>query len=41
MTSLPGPALAKRAAELDVAWVLEKPLAEDDLLARIEAALAA
>jgi two-component system response regulator FixJ len=38
VTSLPAAALAERAAELGVA-VIEKPLAQDDLLAAIEALL--
>ncbi|MBV1796655.1 response regulator transcription factor [Siccirubricoccus sp. G192] len=40
IVSTPGPAVARRAAELGVAGVIEKPLSQDDLLARIEAAVA-
>jgi FixJ family two-component response regulator len=40
VTSTPGPVLARRAAELGVARLLEKPLAQDDLLAQIEAVVA-
>ena len=40
VVSTPGPALARRAGELGVLKVLEKPLARDDLLAEISAALA-
>ena len=40
VVSTPGPALARRAAELGILKVLEKPLARDDLLAEISAALA-
>ncbi len=40
VASATGPKLAKRATELGVAGVLEKPLAQDDLLARIDAAVA-
>jgi FixJ family two-component response regulator len=40
VVSTPGPAVARRAAELGVLKALEKPLARDDLLAEIRAALA-
>ena len=39
IVSTPGPALSRRAAELGVLRVLEKPLARDDLLAEIGAAV--
>ena len=39
IVSTPGPALSRRAAELGVFRVLEKPLARDDLLAEIGAAV--
>lgn len=39
IVSAPGPAVSRRAAELGVARVLEKPLARDDLLAEIGAAV--
>jgi len=39
VTDMPLPALIRRAAELGASAVLEKPLTQDDLLARIEAAL--
>lgn len=39
IVSTPGPAVSRRAAELGVARVLEKPLAHDDLLAEIGAAV--
>ena len=40
IVSTPGLAVTRRAAELGVRQVLEKPLAQDDLLAQIEAAVA-
>lgn len=40
VASATGSNLARRATELGVAGVLEKPLAQDDLLARVEAAVA-
>lgn len=40
VTSTPGRALARRAADLGALGVLEKPFAQDDLLAWIEAATA-
>ena len=40
VASEPGAVLTRRAAELGALGVLEKPLAQDDLLARIEAAVA-
>ena len=39
IVSTPGPGVSRRAAELGVARVLEKPLARDDLLAEIGAAV--
>ncbi|MBW8269395.1 response regulator transcription factor [Caldovatus aquaticus] len=41
IVSTPAAAVARRAAQLGVRQVLEKPLAQDDLLARIAAATAA
>lgn len=40
VASAAGPTLARRATELGVAGVLEKPLTQDDLLARVAAAVA-
>jgi FixJ family two-component response regulator len=40
IVSTPSPAVSRRAAELGALRVLEKPLAQDDLLAHIEAAMA-
>ena len=40
IVSTPAAAVARRAAELGVREVLEKPLVQDDLLARIDAAVA-
>ena len=40
IVSTPGPVIARRAAELGVAGVIEKPLSQDDLLAQVEAAVA-
>lgn len=39
IVSAPGPAVSRRAAELGALRVLEKPLARDDLLAEIGAAV--
>jgi FixJ family two-component response regulator len=39
IVSTPSPAVSRRAAELGVVRVLEKPLAQDDLLAQVEAAM--
>ena len=39
VASATGPILARRATELGVAGLLEKPLTQDDLLARIDAAV--
>ncbi len=40
VVSTPGAVLSRRAAELGVLRVLEKPLARDDLLAEVSAAIA-
>jgi FixJ family two-component response regulator len=40
IVSTPSPAVSRRATELGALGVLEKPLAHDDLLAQIEAAIA-
>jgi FixJ family two-component response regulator len=40
IVSTPSPAVSRRAVELGALGVLEKPLAQDDLLARIESAIA-
>ncbi len=40
IVSTPRPAVSRRAAELGALAVLEKPLAQDDLLARVAAAMA-
>ena len=39
VTGMPLPGLVRRAAELGALGVLEKPLTQDDLLARLEAVL--
>ncbi|MBX6745280.1 MAG: response regulator [Acetobacteraceae bacterium] len=39
VASAPGPALTRRATELGAAGVLEKPLTQDDLVARVAAAV--
>ena len=39
VTSMPGPSLVRRAMELGALGVLEKPLEQDDLLARVAAVM--